>query len=1008
MEKRILKRIVAFALIVCMCLPLLTAPGFAASEVVSEGKGELPSDLASMVIAAVPVTLNLGSVRVHDVTGLRFISEINAEQLEKVRSHTAVRKVEIGTLITMADYVGAGKASAVTFENLQAYQNTAGFSTYLDVKATVGAWYTATAGTSLPAPSDASCEFFSGSILGIKQNHLDEDLIGRAYLRVTLTDGTVHVFYSSTQCQRNVAAVAESALNDTGISWTETQKVLLGALIPENFDAPTRLGQLKDTFFTGTEYFFRLANGIYCRLTHQGSAGWRLQTTKTSGVLADFQNVGAAQALSNYVGETPDLAVDTLTVNEESDMITVTAPDGTSVKIATDSSFIRFCSVDGTLWKSLTAITESNGVTTVTGGLGSGTGVYGGGERFDTVNQRGKTVELYTTDGYNRDDTTYIAIPLFVTSDGCGIFMNRYEPMTFDFTGTDTWKATLQNDGLDLYINIPGNMSEVLLGYSDLTGHATLPAEWAQGVIVLGYRRDLSSLEDATLIVNKGDGTTAGYGIKTIIGNFEAAGLPLPKAVLLEPWFWWNVSNGNQRDVWLQEAIDWLAEKGIKTMLYMRAGEISPDMKGYKEEYLLSAQMHKWVNGQISSTKTVTDIPLTSQDGKNPDVGATTTFTYFDITNPEAMDWYLDTIWGQLIEMGISGVKIDFCEVLPETGTHFKFNIKKGDPATEYLNGEYTVTYNWKNAGFFASGTEHHAYATYFISAFTERMNELIGSGELENDFVVIARGGGSGSQRNPFMWAGDQVRAFENLGNQLNSLLSAGLSGIPFMTYDMAGYNYSKTYPYKENDQDNIDWESRVFARGLEFSAFTPTIMTHGSVRRAYDLNEDAQTIYKYYVTLHDELMPYIRKISEEACDTGMPIVRHLVLFAPNDSNVLSINDEFMLGDAILVAPILTDNTYSRSVYLPAGNWLNMLTGETVTGGKSVTVAANIGQIPVFLNINSEDFESLETVFEGMTWRHIKNFAFRKDPIGEDVLGEKPLVFRKDPIGEDILGDAS
>ena len=92
-------------------------------------------------------------------------------------------------------------------------------------------------------------------------------------------------------------------------------------------------------------------------------------------------------------------------------------------------------------------------------------------------------------------------------------------------------------------------------------------------------------------------------------------------------------------------------------------------------------------------------------------------------------------------------------------------------------------------------------------------------------------------------------------------------------------------------------------------------------------------------------------------------------------DENVRDLIDEFMLGDALLVAPILTENTFSREVYLPAGEWTNLLTGEVVSGGTRVNVQANLGQIPVYLNNDSKDVAELLPIFEGQNWNQIKNY---------------------------------
>jgi len=105
------------------------------------------------------------------------------------------------------------------------------------------------------------------------------------------------------------------------------------------------------------------------------------------------------------------------------------------------------------------------------------------------------------------------------------------------------------------------------------------------------------------------------------------------------------------------------------------------------------------------------------------------------------------------------------------------------------------------------------------------------------------------------------------------------------------------------------------------------------------------------------------------------MPPVRHLVLKYPNDEKVYDMIDEFLLGDGLLVAPILTKDTFERDVYLPAGSWTDLLTGQVIEGGKTVKAAANLGQIPVYLNNDSKDVCELLPVFEGRNWSVIKKW---------------------------------
>ena len=179
-----------------------------------------------------------------------------------------------------------------------------------------------------------------------------------------------------------------------------------------------------------------------------------------------------------------------------------------------------------------------------------------------------------------------------------------------------------------------------------------------------------------------------------------------------------------------------------------------------------------------------------------------------------------------------------------------------------------------------------------------------------------------------------------------------------------------------------------------MQYTIFGSVVKTHGDVRHVYQMTDEVQELAPLYMALHNELSAYRRELSQIACDTGMPLVRHMILEYQNDQNVADLDDQFMYGDALLVAPILTCNTktqsgkqvldyasvVTRTVYLPAGEWIDLNTGETITStGQTITVSANLAKVPVYLNTASEHAEALKTVFEGETWSAIKALANAK-----------------------------
>ena len=767
-------------------------------------------------------------------------------------------------------------------------------------------------------------------------------------------------------------------------------------------------------------FYFRNQDDTLFRLTFQRGNGWRLQANPAND--GSFCDVGASQSLARYMNEPINEISEALETVMCNNAVTVKAPNGTSATLSLDGDFrLCFANADGKRMLEITSVCLENGKVSLSAALEDNEGVFGGGERFDRINKRGTVVELYTSDGWNKSDTTYLVVPLFLTTRGAGIFFNHFEPAMFDcgVVQKDAWSYSMESDHLDCYFYVTGKAADVYRGYTDLSGHALVPSPWMHGVQICRRGSDMRNFEEdgswdtmeelpdyenrylkrgeeyvrlseaseeeraacQIIYAPKNDGYTVsnlkndagryyrcgyqnnpiGDSVKTIMQNFMREGMK-PDAAIMEGYGWGSCYNDSDhsraRREELKRAVDWLHENGIKAMVYIRVGGVSSDAIGFKEEYLVHADVEiRHTDGTVDTLRNTTQIPWMMGTAANPD-GSARGADYLDITNDEALEWYFDRIWGDSIELGIDGVKIDFCEVMPDGGKQY------ATTHTKYL---------WKNPDRIQQGVEHHAYASYFISKFCKRMQELQAEKKIGEGFMVLSRGGGIGSQRSPYMWAGDQVRTFEKLDDLLFSVINSGLSGVPFMTYDMAGYHYVGKFGYYKEGQK--EYETEVFTRAVEFTAFTTNIQTHGDVRHVYEMSEDAKEIYRLYTGLHKQLLPYISKYAHIACETGMPPVRHLILNYPEDTAVYGCEDEFMMGDSLLVAPILTGSTASREVYLPAGNWRNLLTGETLVGGSRVSVQANIAQIPVFLNIDSPDTAELTAVFESENWKRVMNW---------------------------------
>lgn len=670
--------------------------------------------------------------------------------------------------------------------------------------------------------------------------------------------------------------------------------------------------------WNGSYAELELDGGLTVRISYTGNHGWRLQTGQPGG---PYEDRGAAQLLSSLLEEKRDFPVipfEKTYVKENG--LTLKAPDGSRVRIRTEKNEIVFFTPSHRTAAVWTGLRKENGFVIAEGKLKRKEAVYGTGERYDRTNQRGKRLTLYSLDIWDQIRACYMVIPLFCFSRGSGIFVNRYEYMEADLGAgdRDRWSVSLKKAPLDCYVFATDRLSEVLYGYSALTGFARRPPDWTFGMLVCRYYPDFSTRE----------------GILTAIRKMEEHDLPWG-GLLLEGWPTYDRSRWEE----LREICEFCRARGKKVLCYMFVGEWGriplPD-----PSYLLKRRDR---DGLLSY-----DFPAIREGALNPDFGpGIRSYRYLDLTDREVCDWYFGEIWTELSrEVGVSGCKIDFCELLPDTDPIL---LRNGLPAP---------------AG------AHHWWPVVFATKYLDCLSQT------EEGGMCFTRGGGIGSQRNPYMWAGDQTRKHDRLRWQLTCMLESGLSGVPFMSYDMSGYQYGKyAQALYDNETGKLyfgtkvqtadgetelpvyprEKEADVFLRGTEFTCFSINMQTHGKVRRPYDFAEEGDLlttgIYREYVRLHDRLTPYLSEYADRACETGLPVLRHLILAYPEDPKVRDIDDEYLFGDAFLVAPVL-EEARSRTVYLPKGEWRDLLTDEHYTVGSEGLVLeekAGLAQIPVF-----------------------------------------------------------
>jgi alpha-D-xyloside xylohydrolase len=259
-----------------------------------------------------------------------------------------------------------------------------------------------------------------------------------------------------------------------------------------------------------------------------------------------------------------------------------------------------------------------------------------------------------------------------------------------------------------------------------------------------------------------------------------------------------------------------------------------------------------------------------------------------DFTNPAARQWFGDKLRA-LLDMGVDSFKTDFGERIPTDVVYWDGS----DPAG--MHNYYSYLYN----------------QTVF-----EVLRERRGDGEA----LVFARSATAGGQRFPVHWGGDSESTFVSMAESLRGGLSLGLSGFGFWSHDIGGFE--GTPP------------GDVYKRWIAFGLLSSHSRLHGSgsYRVPWLFDEEAVEVLRHFTRLKCRLMPYLYAKALEAAQKGTPMMRAMLLEFPDDPACDQLDRQYMLGEALLVAPVLSaDNVVAY--YLPAGRWTNFFTGALLEG---------------------------------------------------------------------------
>ncbi len=277
-----------------------------------------------------------------------------------------------------------------------------------------------------------------------------------------------------------------------------------------------------------------------------------------------------------------------------------------------------------------------------------------------------------------------------------------------------------------------------------------------------------------------------------------------------------------------------------------------------------------------------------------------------DFTNPEACEWYAEKLRA-LCDMGVDYFKTDFGERIPTD-----------------------VVYH--------NGADPIAMHNYYTELYNETVFNVLKEYYGENGACLFARSATVGGQQYPVHWGGDCSAEYTSMAETLRGGLSLTMSGFGFFSHDISGFESTAT--------------PDIYKRWCAFGLLSTHSRLHGSgsYRVPWLFDEESCDVLREFTCLKGRLMPYLYAQAVKTHETGVPMMRATVVDYASDRNTHPLDRQYMLGDALLCAPIMNDEGRAE-FYLPAlqcGNWTDILTGKTYEGGKWYTETLDYFHMPI------------------------------------------------------------
>jgi alpha-glucosidase len=503
--------------------------------------------------------------------------------------------------------------------------------------------------------------------------------------------------------------------------------------------------------------------------------------------------------------------------------------------------------------------------------------------------------------------STYAPMPYYMTSEGRAFLLENDEVSYFDLTPEDRSIVRVRGKELRALLLFGEQPADVLRELTAITGRMPKLPDWIHQGAIVGMQGGTQRVYEVLAQLEAHDTPLAAFWLQDWVGKRRT---PFGSRL------WWNWQLNEDHYPGWSTLVSNLGRKGVRVLTY-----VNPYLVDVGDDPAFSRNLYGEAAQAGFLVKAGSGDPYSQISG-------TFEFGVVDLTNERAARWLKDVIREEVLGTGASGYMADFGEALA-----FDAKVHAGD-ATALHNR--------------------------FPDLWAKLNREVLEEEGLEGEAVFFSRAGYTQAPRySTLFWAGDQMVTwdeYDGIKSGLTGLLSGGLSGISLNHTDIGGYTaFGVTLRSKE-----------LLMRWIELAAFTTVFRTHEGNQPSLNaqIYDDAESLaqFAHFARIFASLAGYRERLMEEAARTGMPLVRPLLLVAPEDPEAWTKDREFMLGNDLLIAPVLDKAATKVSAYLPAGTWIHLWSGTAYEAGE-VLVEAPVGQPGVFYRQGSEAGEALHAV---------------------------------------------